>query len=59
MDLREANAYALWSTGCQDLTLKPKQEEGATSTSTVGTSSLGSPLTMTSRGAITVVALHV
>ena len=29
MDFREANAYALWSTGRQDLTLKPKQEEGA------------------------------
>ena len=29
MDFREANVYALWSTGRQDLTLKPKQEEGA------------------------------
>ena len=29
MDFREANAFALWSTGRQDLTLKPKQEEGA------------------------------
>ena len=30
MDFREAiNTYALWSTGPQDLTLKPKQEEGA------------------------------
>ena len=28
MDFREANAYGL---GRQDLTLKPKQEEGATS----------------------------
>ena len=29
VSLCEANAYALWSTGRQDLTLKPKQEEGA------------------------------
>ena len=29
MDFREANVYALWSTGRQDLTLNPKQEEGA------------------------------
>ena len=29
MDFREANVYALWPTGQQDLTLEPKQEEGA------------------------------
>ena len=52
MDFREANAYTLWSTGRQDLTLKPKQEEGAifhVTSTMVGTSSLVSPLAMASR----------
>ena len=28
MEFREANRYAIWCIGRQDLTLKPKQEEG-------------------------------